>query len=97
PSDAFRIEVALGFGGRSPEEWQEVITPEWRDKLVQYPEQDGPAHMGLRHERAPARMTALHVKGLDPNKLLEWPKEPEEEATLEGVFSMLKGMGKKEK
>lgn len=53
--------------------------------------------MGLRNERMLARMTALHFKGLDPNKLLEWPKEPEEEATLEGVFNMLKGMSKKEK
>ena len=53
--------------------------------------------MGLRNERALARMTALHFKSLDPNKLLEWPKEPEEEATLEGVFGMLKRMGKKEK
>lgn len=52
--------------------------------------------MGLRNERALARMTALHFKNLDPNKLLEWPKEPEEEATLEGVFSMFKSMGKKE-
>jgi hypothetical protein len=51
--------------------------------------------MGLRNERALARMTALHFKGLDPNKLLEWPKEPEEEATLEGVFSMFKSMSKK--
>lgn len=96
PTDAFWIEVALGFGGRSPEEWQEVITPEWRDKLVQYREQYGPFHLGLRNERALARMTALHFKGLDPNKLLEWPKEPEEEATLEGVFGMFKSMGKKE-
>lgn len=62
---------------------------------MQYREQYGPFHMGLRNERALARMTALHFKGLDPNKLLEWPKEPEEEATLEGVFGMFKSMSKK--
>jgi hypothetical protein len=46
--------------------------------------------MGLRNERALARMTALHFKGLDPNKLLEWPKEPEEEATLEACLACSK-------
>lgn len=97
PEDAFWIEVALAFGGRSPEEWQEVITPEWRDKLLQYRHQYGPFNAPLRMERMLAKTASLHFKGLDPSKLMEWPKEEPQEATLDGVFGMLKSVARKDK
>ncbi len=97
PEDTFWIEVALAFGGRSPEEWQEVITPEWRDKLAKYRHQYGPFNAALRLEKMLAKTAALHFKNFDPSKLMEWPKDEPQEATLEGVFGMLKTVSKKDK
>ena len=44
-----------------------------------------------------AKTAALHFKGLDPIKLMDWPKEEPQEATLESVFGMLKTVAKKDK
>jgi len=44
-----------------------------------------------------AKTAALHFKNLDPSKLMEWPKDEPQEATLEGVFGMLKTVSKKDK
>jgi hypothetical protein len=44
-----------------------------------------------------AKTAALHFKNFDPSKLMEWPKDEPQEATLEGVFGMLKTVSKKDK
>lgn len=46
-------------------------------------------------ERMLAITTAMHFKGLDAKKLMEWPKAPPQEATIEGVFGMLKSVARK--
>ena len=48
-------------------------------------------------ERMLAKTASLHFKGLDPGKLMEWPKEEPQEATLDGVFGMLKSVARKDK
>ncbi len=48
-------------------------------------------------ERMLAKTASLHFKGLDPSKLMEWPKEEPQEATLDGVFGMLKSVARKDK
>lgn len=90
--DSFWIEVALAFGGRSPEEWQEAITPEWREKLIEYRETYGPFNAPLRFERALAGLGAYFIKGKSQRDLMTWPKEPEQEPTPEGLFAIFKGL-----
>ena len=96
PDDAFWIEVALAFGGRTPEEWQEALTPEWRDKLSLYRERYGPFNAPLRIERMLATVAAPFLgKNVKAADLLTWPKEPEPEATIEGAFALFAGLASK--
>ena len=61
-----------------------------------YRQQYGPFNTALRLEQMMAKTTALHFKSMDPQKLLTWPKEPDQDATIEGVFGMLKTVARKE-
>ena len=62
-----------------------------------YREKFGPFNHTLRMERMLARCTSLHFKNLDPGNLMDWPKEPEVEASIESVFAMIKSAARKDK
>ena len=92
-SDEFWIEVALALGGRSPEEWQEAITPEWRDKLFAYRHKNGPFNPSIRIEWAIARALAMFAsREFKPADWMVWPKEPEKEASVQEVFGLFKSL-----
>lgn len=55
-----------------------------------YREQYGPFNAALRIESQLAKLGSYFISGKSQRDLCTWPKEPEEEATLEGVFGMLK-------
>lgn len=86
----------MAFGGRSPEEWQHAISPEWRDKIYQYRQKFGPFNPALRMDWAIGRAAAFfassrsnHVK---PDAFCPWPKVEEETASFESVAALIKGV-----
>jgi hypothetical protein len=46
-------------------------------------------------ERMLALCTSIHFRGLEPAKLMTWPKAVEEEANVESVFAMFKSIARK--
>lgn len=60
-----------------------------------YTEKNGPLNMSLRVESAIARAVAPFLRDAKPADLMVWPRKPDQPATLDGVFSMFKGLAGK--
>lgn len=65
---------------------------------VAYVNKNGPFNTALRIESAIARAVAPFMgKNVKPRDLMIWPRQPEPEANIEGVFAMFKGLEMKTK
>ena len=67
-----------------------------------YEQEWGPLHLAVRFERAIAQIGAPFFKDeagrpLKVQALMPWPKQEEKVATIEDVFGLLSGQGKKGK
>lgn len=68
-----------------------------RDELglwMAYVEENGPLNLPLRIESAVARAVAPFLNNKSPRDLMVWPKPPEQEASIDDVFGLLKSAAK---
>ena len=66
------------------------ITPHELQGWMLYEQEVGPLHLALRIERAVAQAVQPFLKNVKVKDLMPWPKEPEQEATMEDFMKMLK-------
>jgi hypothetical protein len=59
-----------------------------------YVECNGPLSIALRTDAAVARAVLPFLKNAKMADFMPWPKEPEQEATPDAVFNMLRGLKK---
>jgi len=71
-------------------ELRERITNAELEMWLSYVEEYGPLNLALRFDSAVARAMSSMSKEAKPRDFMPWPREPEPEATLEGLFGIFK-------
>lgn len=73
------------------------MTQEELNLWVAYVAENGPLNPSLRIESAIARAVAPFMKNVKPRDLMPWPREPEQEASINEVFGVLMSASKSKK
>jgi hypothetical protein len=82
--------LVLAIGGMTVEELRYRITYHEIQGWELFEEEYGPLHLALRIERSIAQAVQPFLKDAKMRDLMPWPKEPEQEATVEDFMRMLK-------
>jgi len=73
------------------------MTQEELNLWVAYVAENGPLNPSLRIESAVARAVAPFLKNTKPRDLMPWPREPEQDASIDEVFGVLMAASKSKK
>lgn len=73
------------------------MTQEELNLWVAYVAENGPLNPSLRIESAVARAVAPFMKNVKPRDLMPWPREPEQDASIDEVFGVLMAASKSKK
>lgn len=73
------------------------MTQEELNIWVAYVAENGPLNPSLRIESAVARAVAPFMKNVKPRDLMPWPREPEQDASIDEVFGVLMAASKSKK
>ena len=65
---------------------------EWAHKFMHYRNKHGPFNVAFRTELAIARAVSPFLKNVKPRDFMIWPIEEPQEASVEDVFAMFRGL-----